>query len=509
MSNVGKSKLIVKNTAFLYFRMLLVMLVSLYTSRVVLQTLGVTDFGIYNVVGGIVLILASFISSLSNATQRYMSIGLGKNDLKETEYAFRQSMTLMLVLSFLLFVVGETAGLWFVYNELTIPIERMDAAVWVYHFSLLSMIAGVNQVSFMGLVVTYERMNLYAYLGIFEAFARLFIVYILMWNESVDSLILYGGLTALISVVTLVLYMIYCSRKFSVCKLRLYWDAVLVKGMLRFVSYNLFGCLSWSAGVTGVNILLNIFFGPVVNAARAISMQVSSIITRFTESLITAIKPQIIKSYAANDKGYMISLIEKSSKYTFFLAAVLAIPIMFEVEFLLELWLGEVPEYTVIFTRLVLVASMIEVFFPLLWVAANATGDIKRSQVYGRSFTLAILPVSYIILKMDADPIIPFVITILSNICYWAYSFYDIHLQIQLSLNSYMRGVVKPAFFFSLGLTCMGSVVVFFSPDDSFYRLLIMALVTLVVAPCLVYVLLVKDEREMVKTYINKFYNKK
>lgn len=503
------NKRIAKNTLFLYIRMLLIMGVSLYTSRVVLRVLGVEDFGIYNVVGGVVSIMSFFVSSLSNVSQRYMNIGLGKQDLQETEYAFRQSFTLMCLLSVILLLLGETLGLWFVCNKLVVPPERLEAAVWVYQFSLISILSAINQVPLIGAIVAHERMNMYAYLGLFEVCARLLTVYLLEAVGTFDSLILYGMLTALISVITWSFYAIYCVRVFSECKLRLYWDHSLVNGMSRFIGQNLFGCFAWSAGVQGTNILLNLFFGPTVNAARAVSVQVSTVVTRFTENIMTAVKPQIIKSYASGDHEYMIILIEKSSKYAYFLAAILAIPVMVEIEFILGIWLGQVPEYTISFTRLVLCESLIGVFIPPLWIAANATGGIKNSQVYGRMFTLAILPISYLLLRLNADPLIPFVVAVFANVGYWLYCLYDIHKQIQLNISRYLQEVVKPAFVFSLSLIFVGFILVLIIPEDSFFRLWIVLVFMVFVGVCVIYSLLSIRERKIFYAMFKKICSKK
>lgn len=496
------NKRIVKNTVFLYIRMLLVMFVTLYTSRAVLQVLGVTDFGIYNVVGGVVALLSFFTSSLSNITLRYINIGLGKNNLSETKDAFRQSITLMFFLSMILFILGETVGLWFVNNKLVVPQEKIEAAVWVYHFSLVSVIFSINQIPFIAVVVAHERMNMYAYLGLFEAFARLIIVYILTFLVSIDSLVLYGALTALIPVLVLVFYMMYCLNRFAECKIQLFWNKTLIKDMLRFISYNMFGCLSWSAGVIGTNILLNLFFGPIVNAARAISVQVSAVVTSFTENIMTAVKPQIIKSYAANDITYMIALIEKSSKYAYFLAAVLAIPIMMEIEFVLNLWLGNVPEHTVLFTRLALCEVLIGVFISPLWIAANATGKIKRNQVYGRLFTLAVLPISYLFLKFGADSSVPFIIAIFANLLYWIYCLYDIYIQIDLNIGNYIIHVICPSFFMTLGIILIGFGMMFLLPEHSFRRFVIGVLSYVITIPLLTYFLLTKNEQKIVLNFI-------
>lgn len=502
------NKRIAKNTLFLYMRMLLIMGVTLYTSRIVLQVLGVEDFGIYNVVGGVVSIISFFISSLSNVSQRYMNIGLGKQNLQEVEHAFRQSFTLMWLLSTMLLLFGETFGLWFVYNKLVIPPDRMVAALWVYQFSLVSVLSAINQVPLMGAIVAHEKMNMYAYLGLFEAFARLLIAYLLKLSATFDSLILYGMLTALVSVITWLFYAVYCVRSFSECKLRFYWDLSLVKDMSRFIGQNLFGCFAWSAGVQGTNILLNLFFGPTVNAARAVSVQVSAVVTRFTENIMTAVKPQIIKSYASGDREYMIVLIKKSSKYAYFLAALFAIPVIIEIEFILEVWLGQVPEHTVAFTRLVLCESLIGVFIPPLWIAANATGRIKNNQVYGRMFTLAILPISYLLLKVQQDPMIPFFVAVVANIGYWLYCLFDIHRQLKLDVVRYMLEVVKPAIFLSVFLLFVGFVLVYYIQEDSFYRFLIVLASMLLVGTGVIYGLLSEGEREFVSSIFRKLYSR-
>lgn len=488
--------------------MLLVMGVTLYTSRVVLQVLGITDFGIYNVVGGFVAILGFFSSSLSNATQRYISIGLGKNNQEETEHAFQQSFTLLLFLSVLILIIGETVGLWFVYNKLVIPPERLNAAIWVYQFSLFSVIFAINQVVLIGTVVAHEKMGIYAYLGLFEAFARLLIVFILKVISTVDSLILYGALTTLVSVLIYLFYLIYSIRNFRECRISLYWDKELVKEMGRFIGYNLFGCFAWSAGIQGTNIILNLFFGPTVNAARAISVQVSTVVTRFTDNIMTAVKPQIIKSYVAENREYMFLLIEKSSKYAFFLAALLAIPIMFECELILKIWLGQVPEYSIVFTRMILCDALLGVFAPALWIAANATGSIKNNQVYGRLLALLILPVSYLLLLIYTNPIVPFAITILSSSLYWGYCFYDIHKQIGLSVRSYARTVLKPTFLLTATLVGIDFFIVSILEDDSFIRFFILFCMSMFVGCIMIYLLLEKDERTFINNQLTKIFRK-
>lgn len=448
------NKRIAKNTGLLYLRMFILMFVSLYTSRIVFQQLGVEDFGINNVVGGFVSILAFFTSSLSNVTQRFLNIGLGKGDIEKTTFYFRQSFTIMLFISFLVLIVGETVGLWFVVNKLVIPHDRLIAAIFVYQFAVFSAICSIIQVSFIGAIVAREKMDAYAYLGLFEAFARLGIAFALMFS-SMDHLILFGILTGLISFCTTAFYICYAIKHFPECKCRLYYEKSLLREMSQFVGVNLFGCLAWSAGVQGITIILNLFFGPIVNTARGIATQVCGIVMRFTDSIMTAVKPQIIKSYATGDISYMEMLVEKSSKFSFFLVSFIAVPVIIECQRLLSIWLGQVPDYAVPFTRLVICEQIFNVFISPLWIVANATGNIVRNQLYGRLFSLASLPLSYLILRIAPNPIYPMLVLVFANIAYWLYCVWDIHKQVNLRYKKYLIDVILPS------LSLIGLMVVF------------------------------------------------
>lgn len=479
--------------------------VTLYTSRVVLEVLGVSDFGIYNVVGGLVVILGFFTSSLSNVAQRYINIGLGSKDEKKTEYAFRQSLTLMFILSIIVLFLGETIGLWFVYNKLNIPYDRLHAALYVYQFALFSTVCSINQVSLMAAIVAHERMNVYAYLGIFEAITRLIIAMTLIYINHADHLILYSGLTFLIFPITLVIYLVYCLRYFKECRISPYWNWSLVKEMFHFVGYNVFGCFAFSASVQGTNILLNIFFGPTINAARGISVQINHALVRFTESITTAVKPQIIKSYVEGDLSYMYMLIEKSSKYSFFLSAMLAIPLIFETEYILKLWLDQVPEYSITFTRLTVVDALMGIFVPPLWIVANATGNIKRNQLYGRLLTLSILPLTYVLLLFYEDPKIPFTLTIIASLLYWGYSLYDIHQQISLPIGSYLQKVLVPSAILVIVLIVIGYFIVNTFEESSMFRMVILFTLSIIIAIITILRLLDVSERNYIIKLIKKF----
>lgn len=434
---------IAKNSLLLYFRMIIVMLVSLYTSRVVLKQLGVVDFGVYNVVAGFVAMLGFFTSSLSNMTQRYLNVYLGSENEARCKDVFMQSHSIMLVICCIVFFVGEVLGPWFVSTQLVIPENRIIAAQWVFQFSLISILCSIYQVSFLGDIVANEQMGFYAYLGLFEAFAKLAIAYALF--SSVDRLILYGALMAGISLMTTLFYVLYSCKKFPESRIKWYWEKKLSKSMFLFASVNVFGCFAYSIGEQGITIILNMFFGPIVNAARGIAVQIGAVVMRFTDSIMTAVKPQIIKSYAANDISYMIVLIEKSSKYSFFLSSMIAVPVLVECPIILHWWLENVPDYTLNFSRIVIVSQLFNVFVPPLWFAANATGNIKNNQIYGRIITLLALPLSYVLLKFYPYPDIPMLILLMASLGYWLYCLYDVHKQLGLSVFHYLKKVVIPS----------------------------------------------------------------
>lgn len=496
-----KNQRVARNSLILYIRMLLLMIVSLYTSRVLLEALGVDDFGIYNVVGGLVAMLGFFTSSLTNVSQRYLNIGIGSNNREQTILYFKQCGTILFIFSLITLILGETIGLWFVINKLVIPTERMLAAIWVYQFSLLSVICSINQVNFLGAIVAHEKMNIYAYLGLFESIARLIVVFLIL-NSTHDHLILYAGLTSLISVIVLLFHIIYCLVKFDVCQIGLCWNKSLVKDMTKFISANLFGCFAWSAGVQGSNIVMNIFFGPVVNAAKAISMQVSTVISRFTENIMTAVKPLIIKSYASGEIPYMLNVVMKSSKYSFFISTIVSIPILIETEYILTLWLKNVPEYAIIFSRIVIIESLASIFITPLWIAANATGDIKRNQIYGRLFTLISLPLSYISLCIVPNPILPVAICASMQYLYWFYCIYDINKQLHLEIKTYVKQVVFPSIMIFFSLLFIGFLISRIGGPLTFLHFLMNVFITVILGLLLAFLLMTNGEKLMLKRII-------
>lgn len=409
------NKRIARNTLMLYFRMILTMLVSLYTSRVILNTLGIEDFGIQNVVGGVISMFAFFNSAMTSATQRFLSFEIGKSDFIQLQKTFNATQVIHIGISLLIFILAETAGLWFVQNYLVIPQERLGAAIWVYHFSVLSFMVSIIQVPYNATIIAHERMNVYAYVSILEVGLKLLIVFMLTWI-TYDKLKLYGFLHFCVIFLIAAIYWLYTRFNFPESKFSFVKEKRIYKTLISYSGWNLFGNVAAVAQGQGVNIILNVFFGPVVNAARGIAVQVQSAVNSFVTNFQMAVNPQIIKSYASNDNEYMISLIIRSSKFSFYLLFLISLPIILEIDQILELWLGRVPSYTSIFTVLILALTLITSISGPLKVAVQATGKIALYQVVIGSLLFLTLPISFLFLHLGYPPEITLYVTIIVEI---------------------------------------------------------------------------------------------
>lgn len=374
---MSSHKTVLKNTLFLYVRMFVTILVSLYTTRVVLATLGVTDFGIYNVIGGFVAMFSFLTVTMSNASTRFFSYELGKNDIKSQTSTFRVTFTIYLLLIAVILLLGETLGLWFVYNKLNIPTNRHTAAIIVYQFSLLALVFNILRIPFNAAIIAHERMNFYAYLSIIESFLKLGIVFLLVISPW-DKLSFYAILFASVVLIITITYYIYASRNFKECRPGIDFSAEKFKEILGFSSWNLASNFGDVMMDQGLNILLNIFFGPTVNAARGIAYSVKGVVTNFVGNFQTAASPQITKHYAANELTQMDNLVIQTSKMSYFLMLVIVLPAFFCVKLLLGIWLTDVPHYTLIFTNLLLIEVLILAMGGTLNIAIQATGKINR-----------------------------------------------------------------------------------------------------------------------------------
>ena len=394
---------IAKNTLMLYIRMILIMLVTLYTSRVVLRALGVTDYGIYNVVGGVVTMLGFLNGAMTTATQRYLTFELGRKDMERLKKVFCMSLLIHGLISLIVVLLSETAGLWLLYSKMSIPPERFSAALWVFHSAVLSCVVLMMSVPYNALIVAYERMSAFAYISILEAVLKLAIVFLLQAGD-MDRLKLYAVLMLAVQLVIRVLYGIYCRCHFKELRFRLMWDRPLFTEMVSFAGWSVYGSVSYMCYTQGLNVLLNMFFNPVVNAARGIAVQVQAAIQTFSTNFQMALNPQITKSYAAGELQRMHSLVFASSKYSFLLLLLFSYPIWLETGTVLRLWLGTVPDYTVDFIRIILGISMIDVLSGSFVVSAQATGRVRKYQFWvGNSLLLTVLA-AYVGLKCGCSP---------------------------------------------------------------------------------------------------------
>ena len=395
MSNTTR---IAKNTLALYFRQILIMLVSLYTVRVVLNTLGAEDYGIYNVVAGVVMMFSFLSGAMATASQRFFSFEMGKGNEAGLARIFSVTLTIYVFLSVIILIFAETLGLWFLCNKLVIPLERMAAAKWIYQCAVISFLFTIMTTPYMSAIIAHENMNVYAYVSIVEAVLKLAVVFVLK-VVSADKLILYGILLLFVAMINTGLYRFYCKRHYKECKFKLRWDRKMYSEMFSYVGWNLFGSTVGVFKNQIVNILMNQFFGAVVNAARAIASQENAAVTSFSQNFSTAIRPQIIKTYATEHNDECLFLTFRGCKMTFFLMYIFTLPLVLEMPFVLKVWLKNPPENAVLFTRLVLIDALVDsVSYPIMTLA-QATGKIRLYQSVVGGILLLNLPVSYVCLK--------------------------------------------------------------------------------------------------------------
>lgn len=394
---------IAKNTLFLYFRQILIMLVSLYTVRVVLATLGAEDYGIYNVVAGVVVMFGFLSGAMATASQRFFSFWLGRGDTEKLRKTFSVTVCIYLILILIVIVLAETAGLWLVKNRLVIPSERMLAATWVYQFSIANFAVTLLSAPYMAAIIAHENMSVYAYASIAEAALKLAVVFLLK-HLPYDKLTLYGMLLFCVGFVNTSIYRFYCRRHYEECAFRPLWDGAMFRDMVGYMGWNLFGSAVGVFNNQILNIMLNQFFGPTVNAALAVSSQINSAVNSFSANFSTATRPQIIKDYAANRTEDAHRLVFRACKMTFFLMLVLTLPLVLEMPYVLGLWLRDVPGNTVAFARLTLADALVtSVSYPIMTLA-QATGRIALYQGVVGGILLCNLPVAYVLLRMGFPP---------------------------------------------------------------------------------------------------------
>ena len=436
------NKRIAKNTLFLYFRMILTMSVSLYTIKIVLNTLGISDYGIYNVVGGIVTMFSFLSGTMASASQRFFAFELGRKDYVRLKQTFSLTFIIYVGIAVIIVLLAETAGLWFLNTQMNIPSERMSAANWVYQFSVFSFIMTVLTVPYNAAIIAREKMSVYAYVSIVDVVLKLLIVYFLVLF-SFDTLKLYAVLTFAVTTVVTFIYRTYCKRKFEECKFSFYWDRQLLCSLFSYSGWNIIGVIAGIVKGQGINLLLNIFFGPLLNAAYAVANQVHSVLAQFVTNIYSATRPQITKYYAENDMKPMWNLVFDSTKFSYYLFLLILVPFLFEIEYILTLWLGQVPEHTPTIVRLVLCGFMIETVSGQLVAVLQAANKLKKIQLFSVPVLFLNLPVSYVLLKWGYSPYMPFVVLILVNILYMTTKILVVKKEVNLSMKRYLTEILK------------------------------------------------------------------
>lgn len=443
-STTENSKRIAKNSFLLYIRMLFMLIISLYTSRVVLNTLGVVDYGIYNVVGGVIAMLNFLTNSLGVASSRYITYDLGKGDITVMKKTIGNILCIHYLLALIIFLLGESIGLWFMETQLQIPVERQHAAFWVYQFSIFTSVLSVIAIPYNAMIIAHEKMSAFAYISILDALLKLGMVYLLLVIPY-DKLIIYAFLYFCIQAFDRIIYGIYCKRHFEESHAKIAYNKNLFRNIFSFAGWIMSGSLAVMGFTQGLNILLNIFFGPVVNAARGIAVQVQIVSQQFCNNFQMALNPQLTKSYARGDLDYMHKLLIKSSKFSFYILLFIIIPLMLEADLVLHWWLGIVPEKTTIFLRLVLCTSLLATLSNPIVESVHASGIIKRFQLIEASLLLTIVPISYLLLKLfHVAPEFVFVVHIVIEIITQYVRLKIILPIIHMDLKNYIRLVLKP-----------------------------------------------------------------
>lgn len=502
--NSNKSKQIAKNTMLLYLRMIVVMLVSLYTIRIVIDSLGFEDYGIYNVVAGVIILLNCLNRVLSSATQRFYSYSIGKCDFSYTQNVFSVSLNIYIIVSIIVILLGETIGVWFINTQLVIPPERLFAANWIYQFSIYSFILMILSVPFSAMIIAHEDMNLYAVITLIECGLKL-LAALLLYVFLYDRLILYGFFLLLTNIVTFILYVSFCKKKYGECHYTKVRDKKLFVEMLSFSGWTLFGSVAGVTNLQGNTILVNIFFGPVVNAARAVAFQISSALETFSSSFILAVQPPMIKSYAEGNFFYLMKLFYFSNKFIFYCMMVICLPCFFEMETILGMWLVDYSQDMVTFSRLTLVYSMIISLHNPITIIMRATGNVKRYFVPVESFTLLSMPLTYMFFYKGYPAVTTFIIMIF--VFFLAHIVRLIILKKAISffsLRKYLRLFVMPAFLVSF-VTVTFVYLIWSGLDRGIGRLLVVGTVStiLLVGQIFLFVLS-KEEKNIIYKMIKR-----
>lgn len=501
------SSIIIKNTLMLYVRQIFILVINLYATRVIINVLGVEDYGIYNAVAGVVLLFNFLSTALASASQRFLSFDLGRKDYNSLVRTFSMTVYIYLILSVVILALSSSFGFWLLNNQLVIPEPRMSAARWAFFFSLVSFFITIIRTPFHASILAHEDMNYFAWLSIIEVLLKLVLVFVIQVFDY-DKLIIYSVMMALTSLVVFALYWVINWAKYKECRVILFWDTSLFKRIISFSSWNLFGHMAGVLQSQGINILLNIFYGPVVNAARSIAQQVSGAVNNFASNFNIAVRPRIVKEYSANHHEDVISLVFWSSKMTAFLLLIFEIPLMLEMNTVMSLWLGTVPEYVVVFTRIIIIESFLSSISGSIMASVNATGNIQRYQASVGSIILLNVPLAYIALKLGASPVITLAVGVVVSLVAFIFRIIIARTVVGFSGLKFLVDVVFRIVLVIIGAAVFPSVVMAWM-DPGIFRLLIVIGVSVISTSVAVFIIgLNETERRMFMRMIGKGFDR-
>lgn len=512
MSTTTNNKRIAKNTGFLLIRTLFVMFISLYTSRVILEALGVENYGIYQVVGGVVAMFSVISASLSTAISRFITFEIGSGNMEKLKRIFSTSIVIQLALIAIIFVVCEIVGIWFMETKMQIPPERLYAAKWVLQCSLFTFAINLLSVPYNASIIAHEKMSAFAYIGIYEAVMKLLICYLIIVSP-IDKLIFYAILLLLLSVSTRIIYTIYCNRHFEESRTKIVFDKAIFKEMIGFSGWSFFNNTASILNNQGVNMLMNVFFGVVVNAARGIAVQVETAVLQFVNNFTTAINPQITKYYANGDLQNMHKLVCRGAKFSYFAMLFLALPIIIEAKQILEFWLVDIPEYAVIFVQLSLVMGMCDCIGNSGYTACMATGKIKKYSIIITSVAILEFPLAWIVFYIGAAPQYAYYTYIGIKIAALIVRMFLLDSMVELKVSTYIKNVFIPILATS-AIAVILPVTLYHTMNEGLLRFILVgftSVVSTIIAA--LYVGMTKNERRVITTkaqnIIRKFIKQK
>lgn len=505
----NRSKTIAKNTIVLYIRMIVIMGITLITSRVILQALGETDFGIFNVIGGLILFLGFFTSSLSNATQRFLNIEMGLEREDMMQKVFTTSFFSFFFLSLFFVITFEVVGLWLINNFLSIPPDRYDATLWVFHCSVFSFFFTINSISFVSSIIAREDFRIYAYVGIIDAVLKLLIAVMALYQTQYDNLKYYAILFLATTIIVQLIYIIYGYLRYPECRITLYWNKELFTRLSKFIGWNALGTAVFALNNQGINLLLNNFFGVSVNAARAVSSQVESAVNKVSEGFITASKPQVVKLYAIREDEQIAKITYFSSKLSFFLMLLIALPLVFQRDYVLKLWLVNPPEYASVFVVWGLIYCVINSMTLPSWNAIQAVGQLKKYTLVGSLVFAAAFPISLIALLITHEPIAPLVVLCLVRLVYIFVVTHILGQYLPINIQDFTKQVLYPVIKVSVVATAITFLIVQVISQGTFVSLIIITILcVLSTLGTIFYIGLQKEDRKKVMHKLSIHFNK-